>query len=181
MGPLDLDGTWWAIVQGVADPATLDPVRTVRELCGAPVDVEVLAIDPWSARTLLANRYAGRRIFLVGDAAHLNPPWGGHGSDACVGDAVNLAWKIAAGCAACGPEPPGLLQSRAAASHATDYDAAGAQETFLAPAFAKAGLDDDAEPGGNSETQSLAPSERRSVRSCTAWVSCSGQTIRIRL
>ena len=34
--------------------------------------------------------------FLVGDAAHLNPPWGGHGFNTCVGDAVNVAWKLAA-------------------------------------------------------------------------------------
>jgi 2-polyprenyl-6-methoxyphenol hydroxylase-like FAD-dependent oxidoreductase len=88
MGPLDLAGTWWTIVQGVSDPVRLDPVRTVRDLCGAPLDVEVLAIDPWSARTLLANRYAGRRIFLVGDAAHLNPPWGGHRFNTCGGNAA---------------------------------------------------------------------------------------------
>ena len=144
MGPLDLNGTWWTIVQGVADPAILDPVRTVRDLCGRPVDVEVLAIDPWSARTLLANRYAGRRIFLVGDAAHLNPPWGGHGFNTCVGDAVNLAWKIAA--VLRGHAGPGLLASyeieRRPVAQQT-IDVAAAQETFLAPAFAKAGLDDD--------------------------------------
>ena len=82
--------------RGLRIRRALDPVRTVHDLCGAPVDVEVLATDPWSARTLLVDRYAGRRIFLVGDAAHLNPPWGGHGFNTCVGDAVNLAWKIAA-------------------------------------------------------------------------------------
>ena len=95
MGPLDLAGTWWTIVQGVADPASLDPVRMVLELCGGPIDVEVLATNPWSAHTLLVDRYGGSQIFLVGDAAHLNPPWGGHGFNTSVGDAVNLAWKIA--------------------------------------------------------------------------------------
>ena len=35
-------------------------------------------------------------MFLVGEAAHVNPPWGGHGFNTCVGDAVNVAWKIAA-------------------------------------------------------------------------------------
>ncbi len=35
-------------------------------------------------------------MFLVGEAAHVNPPWGGHGFNTSVGDAVNLAWKIAA-------------------------------------------------------------------------------------
>jgi 2-polyprenyl-6-methoxyphenol hydroxylase-like FAD-dependent oxidoreductase len=148
MGPLDLAGTWWTIVQGVADPASVDPVRMVHDLCGAPIDVEVLATDPWSARTLLVDRYAGRRIFLVGDAAHLNPPWGGHGFNTCVGDAVNLAWKIAA-----------VLRGHAGARLLDSYEierrpvarqtlnAAGAQEAFLAPAFATSGLDEDTDEG----------------------------------
>lgn len=148
MGPLDRRGTWWTIIQGVADPASLDPVRTVRDLCAAPVDVEVLAIDPWSARTLLANKYAGGRIFLVGDAAHLNPPWGGHGFNTCVGDAVNLAWKIAA--VLRGHAGPRLLDSyeveRRPVAQRT-LDAAGAQEAFLAPAFATAGLGEGTEDG----------------------------------
>jgi hypothetical protein len=56
----------------------------------------VLATYPWTARMLIANRFADRRIFLVGESAHVNPPWGGHGFNTSVGDAVNIAWKIAA-------------------------------------------------------------------------------------
>src|SRR3954470_17310848 len=58
MGRLDLDGTWWAIVQGI-DQLTrgVDPVALVRDLAGAPIDVDVLATDPWSARMLLTNKY----------------------------------------------------------------------------------------------------------------------------
>ena len=60
-------------------------------------------------RTPLVDRYRGERIFLVGDAAHLNPPWGGHGFNTCVGDAVNLGWKMAA--VLQGWAPPALLDS----------------------------------------------------------------------
>ena len=121
MGPLDRAGTWWTIVQGVADPASVDPVRMVLDLCGGPIDVEVLATDPWSARTLLVDRYAGRRIFLVGDAAHLNPPWGGHGFNTSVGDAVNLAWKMAAVLRGhAGTPTVGLVRNRATARRTTD-------------------------------------------------------------
>ncbi|WP_045732131.1 FAD-dependent monooxygenase [Pseudarthrobacter chlorophenolicus] len=98
VGPMDLDGTWWAIVQGV-DPAvtvsTEDAGAMVRALVGAGMDIEVLATDPWTARMLLAPVYSRDNIFLVGDAAHLNPPWGGHGFNTCIGDAANLAWKLA--------------------------------------------------------------------------------------
>jgi 2-polyprenyl-6-methoxyphenol hydroxylase-like FAD-dependent oxidoreductase len=149
MGRLDLDGTWWAIVQGV-DVRTedVDPVALVRTLAGADIDVEVLATDPWSARMLLVDRYRGERVFLVGDAAHLNPPWGGHGFNTCVGDAVNLGWKLAA--VLRGWAPPSLLDSYEAERRPVarrTIAAAGSQEAFLAPSFADVDLDDDGTAG----------------------------------
>jgi len=56
---------------------------------------------------LIADRFADRRVFLVGESAHVNPPWGGHGFNTSVGDAVNIAWKIAA--VEHGWAPPALL------------------------------------------------------------------------
>ncbi|MGY1747678.1 FAD-dependent monooxygenase [Modestobacter sp. SYSU DS0511] len=149
MGRLDLDGTWWAIVQGVDGTAPgVDPVALVRDLVGADVDVDVLATDPWSARMLLADRYRGQRVFLVGDAAHLNPPWGGHGFNTCVGDAVNLGWKLAAVLGGWAPES--LLGSyepeRRPVAERT-IATAGAQEAFLAPSFAAGDLDAETPAG----------------------------------
>ena len=98
VGRMDLADTWWAIIQGVdpgKDVAPGDAAALVRSLVGAEVDVDVVATDPWTARMLLAPEYSRGNIFLVGDAAHLNPPWGGHGFNTCVGDAANLAWKLA--------------------------------------------------------------------------------------
>ncbi|RFA08853.1 hypothetical protein B7R54_06150 [Subtercola boreus] len=97
VGPLDHSGTYWAISTGTThvDDAA-HAVRIVRSLIGAEVDVEVLATDPWQARMLLADTYRTGRLFIVGDAAHQNPPWGGHGFNTGVGDAVNLGWKLAA-------------------------------------------------------------------------------------
>jgi hypothetical protein len=149
MGRLDLDGTWWAIVQGVdATAEEVDPGALVRALAGADIDVEVLATDPWSARMLLVDRYRGQRVFLVGDAAHLNPPWGGHGFNTCVGDAVNLGWKLAA--VLRGWAPAALLDSYEAERRPVaerTIAAAGAQEAFLAPSFAAGDLDDDGPRG----------------------------------
>ena len=149
MGRLDLAGTWWAIVQGVdARADDVDPAALVRSLAGADIDVEVLATDPWSARMLLVDRYRGERVFLVGDAAHLNPPWGGHGFNTCVGDAVNLAWKLAA--VLQGWAPASLLDSYEAERRpvaARTIGAAGEQEAFLAPSFAETDLDDEGTAG----------------------------------
>lgn len=157
IGRLDLDGNWWAIVQGVdiTAPGT-DPVALIRGMAGAEIDVEVLATDPWSARMLLIDRYRGQRVFLVGDAAHLNPPWGGHGFNTCVGDAVNIGWKLAA--VVQGWAPESLLDSyeseRRPVAERT-IGAAGDQEAFTAPAFAAAELDDDG-PAGVALRSSVA-------------------------
>ncbi|MFI7616063.1 FAD-dependent monooxygenase [Nonomuraea terrae] len=95
VGRLDLKETWWCIAQGVR-AENADPVRLLRTLAGADIDVEILATDPWTARMLLADRYTSERVFLAGDAAHQNPPFGGHGFNTGVGDAVNIGWKLAA-------------------------------------------------------------------------------------
>ncbi len=94
MGRMDMQDRWWAIVNGVHVNA--DPLELIAGLVGGEVKAQVLATDPWTARMLLVDRYRNRRMFLLGDAAHLNPPWGGHGFNTGIGDAVNLGWKLAA-------------------------------------------------------------------------------------
>jgi 2-polyprenyl-6-methoxyphenol hydroxylase-like FAD-dependent oxidoreductase len=43
----------------------------------------------------VAARFRQGRAFLLGDAAHLHSPVGGQGMNTGIGDAVNLAWKLA--------------------------------------------------------------------------------------
>ncbi|OQS13414.1 oxygenase [Nocardia donostiensis] len=43
----------------------------------------------------LAGSYRHHRIFLAGDAAHIHSPLGGQGIVTGIGDAENLAWKLA--------------------------------------------------------------------------------------
>jgi len=100
VGRLDLIDQWWCGLNGVdAEQGAANATSLVRKLIGderSQVDVEVLATDPWRARMQLADRYSAGRVFLAGDAAHQNPPWGGHGFNTGVGDAVNIGWKLAA-------------------------------------------------------------------------------------
>jgi 2-polyprenyl-6-methoxyphenol hydroxylase-like FAD-dependent oxidoreductase len=44
----------------------------------------------------VANRFRKGRAFLLGDAGHIHSPVGGQGMNTGIGDAVNLAWKLAA-------------------------------------------------------------------------------------
>jgi 2-polyprenyl-6-methoxyphenol hydroxylase-like FAD-dependent oxidoreductase len=44
----------------------------------------------------VADHFQRGRAFLLGDAAHIHSPVGGQGMNTGIGDAVNLAWKLAA-------------------------------------------------------------------------------------
>jgi 2-polyprenyl-6-methoxyphenol hydroxylase-like FAD-dependent oxidoreductase len=44
----------------------------------------------------VANRFRVGRAFLLGDAAHVHSPVGAQGMNTGIGDATNLAWKLAA-------------------------------------------------------------------------------------
>ena len=59
----------------------------------------------------VAERFRRDRVFLLGDAAHIHSPVGGQGMNTGIGDAVNLAWKLAA-----------VLHGRANASLLDSYE-----------------------------------------------------------
>ncbi|MFI7002079.1 FAD-dependent monooxygenase [Nocardia sp. NPDC050175] len=94
LGRFDLADTWWAGASGRG--ADTDIAGILADLVGAEVEAEILSTDEWSARMQIADRFGSEQVFLVGDAAHLNPPWGGHGYNTGIGDAVNIGWKLAA-------------------------------------------------------------------------------------
>ncbi|HEY1177253.1 MAG TPA: FAD-dependent monooxygenase, partial [Phytomonospora sp.] len=97
VGPIDRTGTWWAIAFGVDRETGEREARAIIDgIAGREVRAEVRSTDPWTARMRIADRMRDRRVFLAGDAAHLNPPFGGHGLNTGIGDAVDLGWKLAA-------------------------------------------------------------------------------------
>jgi 2-polyprenyl-6-methoxyphenol hydroxylase-like FAD-dependent oxidoreductase len=57
----------------------------------------------------VAEHFRKGRAFLLGDAAHIHSPAGGQGMNTGIGDAINLAWKLAAVLA--GRAPDKLLDS----------------------------------------------------------------------
>jgi hypothetical protein len=57
----------------------------------------------------VAQHFRRDRAFLLGDAAHIHSPAGGQGMNTGIGDAINLAWKLAAVIA--GRAPGNLLDS----------------------------------------------------------------------
>ena len=57
--------------------------------------LEIVRTASYTFRARLASRFQAGRVFLLGDAAHLTPPFIGQGLAAGLRDADNLAWKLA--------------------------------------------------------------------------------------
>jgi 3-(3-hydroxy-phenyl)propionate hydroxylase len=58
-------------------------------------DLEIVRLAEYTFRAQLADRWWADRVFLLGDAAHLTPPFIGQGMGAGLRDAANLSWKLA--------------------------------------------------------------------------------------
>jgi len=131
--------------------AVTDPAGLVRAAVGTDIPIEILSVQNWLPRQLVAKRYGSPRCFLAGDACHLFVPTGGFGMNTGIGDAVDLAWKMEAVLKGWGG--PGLLASyeaerrpiglRNTIEAADNYDRSG--EIFAVPAaFEEAGPAGDA-------------------------------------
>lgn len=84
--------------ESVDDYATLAELRPLiapwtRDVHDA--DLRVIRVAEYTFRAQLADRWRRGNVFLLGDAAHLTPPFIGQGMGAGLRDAMNLAWKIA--------------------------------------------------------------------------------------
>ena len=85
--------------ESAADFATLDAVTPlIRPWTehARPGDLKLVRATEYTFRAQLADRWRCGRILLLGDAAHLTPPFIGQGMGAGLRDAANLAWKVAA-------------------------------------------------------------------------------------
>lgn len=89
---------------------SLERVLGVRVPLAPPAEGTPTLLRRLSGRnTRVADRYRDRRVFLLGDAAHVHSAAGGPGLNLALQDAANLAWKLAADLA--GTAPAGLLDT----------------------------------------------------------------------
>jgi len=79
-----------------ADMRTLHPLIAPWTSGVRIEELQVVRVAEYTFRAQLADRWRDRRVFLLGDAAHLTPPFIGQGLCAGMRDAHNLAWKLAA-------------------------------------------------------------------------------------
>ncbi|CAB4904225.1 unannotated protein [freshwater metagenome] len=88
----------WGFDMSASDPVINPEAVTerIRAMVGVPdLPITIHWSSPWFVNQSHATSYSVGRVFCGGDAVHRHPPSGGLGSNTCVGDAFNLAWKIA--------------------------------------------------------------------------------------
>ena len=97
-GRVDQAETWFfhAPVHKDATPANVDAHALIERAAGSGVACDFQHVGFWDLRIDIADRYRQGCVFLAGDAAHSHPPYGAHGLNTGLEDAVNLGWKLAA-------------------------------------------------------------------------------------
>jgi 2-polyprenyl-6-methoxyphenol hydroxylase-like FAD-dependent oxidoreductase len=82
------------VPDGVEHPKFDDVRASAEELLGIRI-ADLNWFSTYSVHHRVADRFRVGRAFLLGDAGHLHSPVGGQGMNTGIGDAVNLAWKLA--------------------------------------------------------------------------------------
>ena len=81
--------------------ADFQSIEALQPLIGPWVEgipgeqLELVRVAEYTFRAQLADRWRDGNVFLLGDAAHLTPPFIGQGLCAGLRDSMNLSWKIA--------------------------------------------------------------------------------------
>ena len=101
--------------------AALKPLIAPWTSRAADDELELIRVTEYTFRAQMADSWRRDNVFLLGDAAHLTPPFIGQGMGAGLRDAMNLAWKLAG--VLTGDLPPhGLGQLRAGAKTTRPLD-----------------------------------------------------------
>ncbi|QHC23148.1 FAD-dependent monooxygenase [Streptomyces sp. GS7] len=83
--------------EGLAELTEATTVALLRAAIGDPaIPIELHAVNAWEAAVAMASSFREGRVFLAGDAAHVQSSAGGLGMNTGIQDGHNLAWKIAA-------------------------------------------------------------------------------------
>lgn len=77
------------------EPTRLHPLISPWTRYTRIEDLKLVRVAEYTFQARIADRWRDRRVFVLGDAAHLTPPFIGQGMGAGMRDAMNLAWKLA--------------------------------------------------------------------------------------
>lgn len=78
------------------EPSQEEYLRQVKAFIGDDtIPAKILSVSKWNINETVAEEYSSGNVFCLGDAVHRHPPFNGLGSNTCIQDSFNLAWKVA--------------------------------------------------------------------------------------
>lgn len=105
-----ISGWGFDMSKGEPDMSPESVTARIRVMVGDPnLELKIRSTSVWYVNQAYATTYSMGRVFCGGDAVHRHPPSSGLGSNTCIQDAFNLAWKLAF--VLRGEAGPGLLDS----------------------------------------------------------------------
>ena len=164
VGPMDEGDLWFFMPSAIGKEVTFtdeEALAAIRTSTGIDLPYEILSSDEWVASRLLADKYREGRVFLIGDACHLHPPFGGFGMNMGIADGVDIGWKIAA--VEQGWGGPMLLDSYEAErrpAHEFVLDEAEANHAVLPNQLVRPHLEEDSAQGAAERAEVALEIER---------------------
>jgi 2-polyprenyl-6-methoxyphenol hydroxylase-like FAD-dependent oxidoreductase len=80
----------------IFEPTKEDILKRLYQMIGDDtIPIEILSSFRWTINDQVARTWQKGNVLCIGDATHRHPPINGLGSNTCIGDAFNLAWKLA--------------------------------------------------------------------------------------
>jgi 3-(3-hydroxy-phenyl)propionate hydroxylase len=82
-------------VEDYASVTQLRPLIAPWTAVARDDQLDLIRVTEYTFRAQIADKWRRDHVFLLGDAAHLTPPFIGQGMGAGLRDAMNLSWKLA--------------------------------------------------------------------------------------
>ncbi|KAH8809457.1 putative FAD dependent oxidoreductase [Xylogone sp. PMI_703] len=73
-----------------------DILERLHQMIGeSSTPIQILSTYQWTINNQVAREWQSGRVLCIGDATHRHPPINRLGSNTCISDAFNFAWKLA--------------------------------------------------------------------------------------
>lgn len=78
------------------EPTEKDILERLQQMIGNDqISIKILSTFRWTINNQVAETWQKGKVICIGDAVHRHPPINGLGSNTCISDAMNVAWKLA--------------------------------------------------------------------------------------